>query len=60
VVGLGQGGTVVWKNLQRDGRAKRKKSKGKEKEEQKDKEKKKKKYSLRRVVKRTGPCRKSL
>jgi acetyl-CoA acyltransferase len=37
-VGLGQGGTVIWKNLQRNG-----KSKNEEKEEPKEKEKKKKK-----------------
>lgn len=43
-VGLGQGGTVVWKNLQRDGKGEEKEEpKEKEKEEHKDKEKKKKK-----------------
>jgi acetyl-CoA acyltransferase len=37
-VGLGQGGTVIWKNMQRDGNKEEKK---KDKEEKKEKKKKK-------------------
>ncbi|MBI5251296.1 MAG: thiolase family protein [Desulfomonile tiedjei] len=43
-VGLGQGGTVIWKNLQRDGKHEGKEEpRDQEKEEHKDKDKKKKK-----------------